>query len=1438
MADYSFGFGGNSSSNAGGSYSFGFGPTSQSKSKQLSGRQLLERAAYMKYLQDNPHHSLLHNVLHGTGHGLGWVLDKISRPAYASASAAFEGSKGQGFDLGAAAHGAREGFMGREHKTYSDVIKENFPHFAHQHKVYTALGGLGADILTDPSLPLLVGATAVTGGGASPALAAKIALDTGVELPRVSAVARILGVAKDSRAELKATKKTLEEARKTLESSDAFPAAKALAHSKIQAVNGLIRNGKISTGNRDALQFASAAADAEFKTGVSKAVQLKYHIPFSGGKAIPLTPTEIAGRRVAPLLPSLKRTAEGKGLLSFAPGAVGGAKVLGKVFKPGFEEPLFHATQMMQRRLAEQRTDDVMRYAVAGTKDFRDLSEESKRRAIDYGESHQILYAGAARNINPRLVQDAVAHGHLTEKEAGYLTAFHDVMNQMRRDEKAAGVKYDEEIGPKLYVPHIFTRDGGIITKSRVAQAGFSRARAGDLTIKEIEDQADALKANGLELVSNPDHILAVRSRKSGQEQAKAMWLTHLRSSFGTPVRVIDPVKEAANKAKLADVEKRIDALDLMNQKKVRGRQISIGRQVGINHRKRLKGVDQEFAKRNSAIVTEAADRMNALIVQSTRMTPAWTHFRTWGRKKFAQHISHFNQADAEAAVKLHGHMHTLRGIRRQLIKMGAKPSPKEVRAIAERLAQLEKDVLPIAARTPGINDTLIEAVIATHEGAKIPLADAAKMLGVPDHLVAEYTQRVGKRNMYDNTIPGARQADLTIKAAKAPDGKWVGQLHVKGDARPGWQSKGFKLKKDAEQAAKEQLERHPKKIETKFEGKEAYKPRQKGETWRSKFLYATQAQGTLERELRRQWSDLAAKYPNTKVYSDDAIIKRLEKQTRELKKWRADRYQASAKAAHLERGRMKEALEKEFDKQAARSVRLSKLADAHTARIGTHFKPNPNVPDGWIKKHIPALKEDHFFHPEVERGLSRIERVANNDEEMANLGGAMRKIMAQWKIAVTVVNPGYRVRNTMSDLWNAYIAGVPTARMVQYGTKAAHLQARVARLAKEQAELNARGLKMRALSKKEANALNTYVDMYRHGILSGLFQGDVQQVAGILREGGFQRYTTAKRNPITAYVNMAQVFNRNAENWGRVMHYLYRRDYEKMSAVNAANWVKRAHFDYEDLTPAEQKYFKLVMPFYTWTRKNLPYQLTQIVSRPGKYDTFAKVVRTSNELATGDPNTEATQENFLPTWMQESYGFRVPGGGKSGNFLLPQIGVADLQKIEHPSNLITQMWGPQFKIPFELATGTNTFTGQPIQGTHPRNPVSGFGADVLKLLPGSNVGQTSRNVRGQTVYGQGANPWYLYAAGQIPMLNQLMIRESNIKQAQQGNAWFPRLSYAAGLSIYDRDLESEQTAAQLQWADQFKRIMRGLRDEGAFPETKKRKPSKNQQFVLTQGGG
>ena len=55
------------------------------------------------------------------------------------------------------------------------------------------------------------------------------------------------------------------------------------------------------------------------------------------------------------------------------------------------------------------------------------------------------------------------------------------------------------------------------------------------------------------------------------------------------------------------------------------------------------------------------------------------------------------------------------------------------------------------------------------------------------------------------------------------------------------------------------------------------------------------------------------------------------------------------------------------------------------------------------------------------------------------------------------------------------------------------------------------------------------------------------------------------------------------------------------LSPYDAAQVVKKHLFDYTDLTKAERK-LKIVVPFYTFTRKNLPLQLKTLIERPDKY--------------------------------------------------------------------------------------------------------------------------------------------------------------------------------------------------------------------------------------------
>jgi hypothetical protein len=274
--------------------------------------------------------------------------------------------------------------------------------------------------------------------------------------------------------------------------------------------------------------------------------------------------------------------------------------------------------------------------------------------------------------------------------------------------------------------------------------------------------------------------------------------------------------------------------------------------------------------------------------------------------------------------------------------------------------------------------------------------------------------------------------------------------------------------------------------------------------------------------------------------------------------------------------------------------------------------------------------------------------------------------------------------------------------------------------------------------------AAKQITEAYHHGILSGLYQGDVQAVAGFLKYSGTKRALVRRGHPLQAATKMMQDFNANVENLGRMTHYLYRREVMHESAVSAAFKVKAAHFDYEDLTPFEQKRMKTIAPFYTWTRKNIPFQVKALAGAPGKFATLPKFMAESEQASGGDSG------NILPGYIRQGLGFQIPVG--KHNYYMPQIGAADLQVFDSPGGALQRAEGlinPAFKLPAELATNTNLYSGAPIKSpTHERNPVSNIGADILSLIPGSNVGQTSRKVGGKNVSGPGADPRMAYLLG------------------------------------------------------------------------------------------
>src|SRR5690606_33014198 len=89
------------------------------------------------------------------------------------------------------------------------------------------------------------------------------------------------------------------------------------------------------------------------------------------------------------------------------------------------------------------------------------------------------------------------------------------------------------------------------------------------------------------------------------------------------------------------------------------------------------------------------------------------------------------------------------------------------------------------------------------------------------------------------------------------------------------------------------------------------------------------------------------------------------------------------------------------------------------------------------------------------------------------------------------------------------------------------------------------------------------------------------------------------------------------------------------LSPEKASARAMKYHFDYGDLTDFERNVARRIMPFYTWSARNIPLQARSIVQKPGKfanYETFRQ--EAANAIGLDDDwqdNLEDWERRQLP---------------------------------------------------------------------------------------------------------------------------------------------------------------------------------------------------------------
>lgn len=134
---------------------------------------------------------------------------------------------------------------------------------------------------------------------------------------------------------------------------------------------------------------------------------------------------------------------------------------------------------------------------------------------------------------------------------------------------------------------------------------------------------------------------------------------------------------------------------------------------------------------------------------------------------------------------------------------------------------------------------------------------------------------------------------------------------------------------------------------------------------------------------------------------------------------------------------------------------------------------------------------------------------------------------------------------------------------------------------------------------------------------------------------------------------------------------------------------VKKSQFDYTDVSKFERDVLKRFMPFYTWTRKNIPAQLKSLVLNPQRAEKLA-IAKQQFEHETGDLDYSdygAFWGERVPVFLgQESKGV------VEAFTLLNVVPMADLQRMIKPGPLLAEMATPLIKAPLEILANYDSF--------------------------------------------------------------------------------------------------------------------------------------------------
>jgi len=378
------------------------------------------------------------------------------------------------------------------------------------------------------------------------------------------------------------------------------------------------------------------------------------------------------------------------------------------------------------------------------------------------------------------------------------------------------------------------------------------------------------------------------------------------------------------------------------------------------------------------------------------------------------------------------------------------------------------------------------------------------------------------------------------------------------------------------------------------------------------------------------------------------------------------------------------------------------------------------------------------------------------------------------------LATPGFVARNTQGAIWNAAQKGVNPSMLAR--------SFKMLRRAFKVGEGDAvRGVQI--LADQGEEGYPAMLELINAGVLrSGQGAQSVEASLEVethfatkiyARKGGVRKGQSVRRewNPMRPEF----VFNKGIRTANNMVEDSVRLGTgldvlaEGGSLDDAMNMIVSTQFDYNELSAGERYLKQFVFPFWTWTRKNLPLQLSMMYRHPGKLNRLLSIKENIERMS--------EKEDTVPAYFMQPFGIRLPfAPGGSQTYFVPDLPFIDLFRADP--------FGDDFGVPQLLSEVTPAlkfiperylqkqfFKGIPISDRYQKMPAN-FGnipglKQALELLPGNIV--KNGKMRANNIY---------MVEQLVPMIGRLR-RIAPVEDKYQGHRQLQSfLSMALGLPV------------------------------------------------------